>query len=339
MKDRPVLLNNDDYQLKAHLEFSMLFIRRTETERQGLEYAVAVNEDLYSVGVDLLIPFEAIVTGTHPEYHAHQMLSSIQDYTASGGRLAHLGGNGFYWLTSYNRNGAAIGDAGQVLDGAAGDELGCVDEKLGTPAETAVLAVTEGIDDMYQPVKEDYTAFVAAQGGATSPKGRSDIAVFEIADGGGVFSLDLHAGSLACHPTGSRITRRVKAVTGLEDGSPVGTVSIMESIVDMIKVDNLSITPSDEHRLVLYAYPYMKSSSALRIDRSGSAKIKGANDRQPFATSVLLREEGSTSSSKLSSTMAPKRPILLLSIMNVVKARQVGLIESRRPRMWDNLIQ
>ncbi|KAI3572302.1 hypothetical protein IWW34DRAFT_838189 [Fusarium oxysporum f. sp. albedinis] len=172
------------------------------------------------------------------------MLSSIQDYTASGGRLAHLGGNGFYWLTSYNRSGysyyrgstlglcpalpphqgpypgynwvfdsvpdgAAIGDAGQVLDGAAGDELGCVDEKLGTPAETAVLAVTEGIDDMYQPVKEDYTAFVAAQGGATSPKGRSDIAVFEIADGGGVFSLDLHAGSLACHPTGSRITRRL----------------------------------------------------------------------------------------------------------------------------------
>jgi hypothetical protein len=39
-------------------------------------------------------------------------------------------------------------------------------------------------------------------------------------------------------------------VTGLEDGSPVGTVSIMESVFDMIKVDNLNITLSDEHRLV-----------------------------------------------------------------------------------------
>ncbi|KAK2471280.1 hypothetical protein H9L39_17511 [Fusarium oxysporum f. sp. albedinis] len=166
------------------------------------------------------------------------MLSSIQDYTASGvgthtievrrgfngdtnftsvpGESYHSntgepGGPypGYNWVFDSVPDGAAIGDAGQVLDGAAGDELGCVDEKLGTPAETAVLAVTEGIDDMYQPVKEDYTAFVAAQGGATSPKGRSDIAVFEIADGGGVFSLDLHAGSLACHPTGSRITRRL----------------------------------------------------------------------------------------------------------------------------------
>ena len=215
-------------------------------EREGIEYAVAVDEDLHTDGCDLLRPHKAVSTGSHPEYWTHQMLDSLQHYLTAGGRLTYLGGNGFYWVTSYSPGdthtievrrgftgdtnftstpgethhsttgepggiwrlrgrdprylvgvafgakgwararpyhrvktatpgynwvfegvpeGAAIGDAGQVLDGAAGDELDCVDAKLGTPAETVVLAVADGFDDMYQPVIEDYTTFGRGSGG------------------------------------------------------------------------------------------------------------------------------------------------------------------------------
>ncbi|KAJ3520075.1 hypothetical protein NM208_g13869 [Fusarium decemcellulare] len=239
-------------------------------EREGIEYSVAIDEDLHTEGLGLLRPHKAASTGSHPEYWTHQMLDALRDYTATGGRLAYLGGNGFYWVTSYSRGGthtievrrgftgdtnftsvpgetyhsttgepggiwrlrgrdprflvgiafgakgwararpyhrvktptpgydwvfdkvpkdAAIGDAGQVLDGAAGDELDCVDAKLGTPADTVVLAVADGFDNMYQPVIEDYTTFVADQGGSVNPRVRADMVTFETAHGGGVFSV------------------------------------------------------------------------------------------------------------------------------------------------------
>jgi hypothetical protein len=39
----------------------------------------------------------AVVTGSHPEYHTPNTLNALQKYADSGGRLAYLGGNGFYW--------------------------------------------------------------------------------------------------------------------------------------------------------------------------------------------------------------------------------------------------
>jgi N,N-dimethylformamidase len=45
----------------------------------------------------LLRPYRAVVTGSHPEYHTPNTLNALQDYVGGGGRLAYLGGNGFYW--------------------------------------------------------------------------------------------------------------------------------------------------------------------------------------------------------------------------------------------------
>ncbi len=38
-----------------------------------------------------------MLTGSHPEYHTPQTLDALAAYTAGGGRLCYLGGNGFYW--------------------------------------------------------------------------------------------------------------------------------------------------------------------------------------------------------------------------------------------------
>ena len=56
--------------------------------------------DLHQDGLELLANYKVIVTGTHPEYWSSEMLEALESYLAQGGRLAYLGGNGFYWVTS-----------------------------------------------------------------------------------------------------------------------------------------------------------------------------------------------------------------------------------------------
>ena len=64
---------------------------------KGFAFDVITDHDLDREGVALLKPYRAVVTGSHPEYHTPGTLDALQDYVDGGGRLAYLGGNGFYW--------------------------------------------------------------------------------------------------------------------------------------------------------------------------------------------------------------------------------------------------
>lgn len=66
-------------------------------EAKGFPFDIVTDEDLDEEGVALLKPYHAVLTGSHPEYHTLGMLDALQAYTGNGGRLAYLGGNGFYW--------------------------------------------------------------------------------------------------------------------------------------------------------------------------------------------------------------------------------------------------
>ena len=66
-------------------------------DAKGLPYDVVTDEDLDDEGLELLRPYRTVLTGSHPEYHTGGMLDALRDYTLGGGRLAYLGGNGFYW--------------------------------------------------------------------------------------------------------------------------------------------------------------------------------------------------------------------------------------------------
>jgi N,N-dimethylformamidase len=85
-------------------------------ERTGLPYACLTDEDLHRAGVDALAPYRVVVTGSHPEYWSRQMIEALQGYLQSGGKVMYLGGNGFYWVTSFGPDGSSIevrrGDAG-----------------------------------------------------------------------------------------------------------------------------------------------------------------------------------------------------------------------------------
>lgn len=66
-------------------------------EDKGFTVDIVTDEDLDDEGVAALAPYRAVLTGSHPEYHTGRMLDALEAYKAQGGRLAYLGGNGFYW--------------------------------------------------------------------------------------------------------------------------------------------------------------------------------------------------------------------------------------------------
>jgi N,N-dimethylformamidase len=71
-------------------------------EHLGGDYDVLTDEDLHRDGVRALEGYRVLITGTHPEYHSLAMLEAIEGFTAAGGRLMYLGGNGFYWRVAYH---------------------------------------------------------------------------------------------------------------------------------------------------------------------------------------------------------------------------------------------
>ncbi len=66
-------------------------------EDKGFAFDIVTDEDLDDEGIAALAPYRAVLTGSHPEYHTLRMLDALTAYKAKGGRLAYLGGNGFYW--------------------------------------------------------------------------------------------------------------------------------------------------------------------------------------------------------------------------------------------------
>jgi N,N-dimethylformamidase len=64
---------------------------------KGIPCDVITDHDLDREGAALLRQYRAVVTGSHPEYHTPNTLDALQEYVGGGGRLAYLGGNGFYW--------------------------------------------------------------------------------------------------------------------------------------------------------------------------------------------------------------------------------------------------
>ena len=71
-------------------------------EEQGIAYDVISEHELQDRGVELLAPYRAVLTPSHPEYFSLEMLQALEAYLGSGGRLMYLGGNGFYWRVSFD---------------------------------------------------------------------------------------------------------------------------------------------------------------------------------------------------------------------------------------------
>lgn len=93
-------------------------------DAKGIAFDVITDEDLDAEGAALLAPYRVVLTGTHPEYHTAATWDAIFGYTRSGGRLAYLGGNGFYWRIGRN---AALGDAIEMRRSEGGTRVSATD--------------------------------------------------------------------------------------------------------------------------------------------------------------------------------------------------------------------
>ncbi len=68
--------------------------------RQGFAFDVLTDHDLHADGVSALDGYQAVVTGSHPEYWTGAMLDAAHAFLRGGGKFGYLGGNGAYWVTS-----------------------------------------------------------------------------------------------------------------------------------------------------------------------------------------------------------------------------------------------
>lgn len=104
--------------------------------RHGIAFDLLTDEALHEEGAGVLSAYDAVLTGSHPEYASPQSLDAYHGYLAGGGSLLYLGGNGFYWsvavgaadpaLLEVRRRGGgrtwtvAPGEAHHQLDGREG---------------------------------------------------------------------------------------------------------------------------------------------------------------------------------------------------------------------------
>lgn len=86
-------------------------------EQVDCGYDVITDDDLHREGVTLLENYQAVITGSHPEYASLEMVNALEAYLKAGGRMMYLGGNGFYWRVAYHPAGAGIVEVRRAEDG------------------------------------------------------------------------------------------------------------------------------------------------------------------------------------------------------------------------------
>lgn len=100
---RPLLHMRPHYRLwKTGLSrgFSSDLVLLGWLDRQGIPYDILTDEQVDFDAQNPLLNYRAVLTGDHPEYVTRAMRDRFEALVKDGGRLAYLGGNGFWWVTS-----------------------------------------------------------------------------------------------------------------------------------------------------------------------------------------------------------------------------------------------
>lgn len=117
-------------------------------EDRGIAYDVLTDEDLDREGGNAFDGYRVVLTGSHPEYTSTRMLDAYQSFLDRGGRVAYLGGNGFYWRIAYSEALPGVIECRRAESGIRGwepgtgnywhqftDELGGLWRRIGRPPQ------------------------------------------------------------------------------------------------------------------------------------------------------------------------------------------------------------
>ena len=106
---RPVLNMRPKYQsVLGGFKGSSLWQFNADThlvdwlETMKFDYDVITDEELHDRGLEVLEPYRAVLTGSHPEYWSPEMWEALDAYKRRGGRFMYMGGNGFYWKVAFS---------------------------------------------------------------------------------------------------------------------------------------------------------------------------------------------------------------------------------------------
>jgi N,N-dimethylformamidase len=111
---------------------------------QGFEFDVITDEDVHREGVEILEPYRAVMTGSHPEYISTAELDATEAYVSGGGRLMYLGGNGFYWIVSYHPEKPHVMEVRRSESGSRPHQAPAGEYYLSTSGELGALWRNKG---------------------------------------------------------------------------------------------------------------------------------------------------------------------------------------------------
>lgn len=89
----------------------------TWLHRKGIDYDIITDDELDRDGFHAIKNYQAIMTGSHPEYFTESMLNALLNYRESGGNLIYLGGNGFYWRIARHLEDPSLLEIRRAEDG------------------------------------------------------------------------------------------------------------------------------------------------------------------------------------------------------------------------------
>lgn len=110
----------------------------------GCEFDALTDETLDLEGYDLISRYRVIITGSHPEYMTRAELDALAEFTAAGGRLMYLGGNGFYATTSYDPENRHIVEVRRADGGTRPHQSPFAERRHTTSGESAGLWRNKG---------------------------------------------------------------------------------------------------------------------------------------------------------------------------------------------------
>lgn len=84
---------------------------------QDIDYDIITDQQLHDEGVSAIQGYAAVTTTTHPEYHTSESWNAVLEYRNTGGNLAYLGGNGFYWRVALHSESEDLVEIRRSEDG------------------------------------------------------------------------------------------------------------------------------------------------------------------------------------------------------------------------------
>jgi N,N-dimethylformamidase len=113
-------------------------------EEIDCEFDALTDETLDLEGYDLISRYRVIITGSHPEYMTRGELDALAEFTAAGGRLMYLGGNGFYTTTSFDPENRHIVEVRRADGGTRPHQSPFAERRHTTSGESAGLWRNKG---------------------------------------------------------------------------------------------------------------------------------------------------------------------------------------------------